>query len=71
MTNFEGQREDEDEDVVEVEDASNPPSMKKRLARLGHQRENEGAEAEAEWENEVFVQKAPPTEAEKAPEAPM
>ena len=62
-------RRSEDEDVVEVEDASNPPCMKKRLERLGHQRENEGGEAEAKWENEVFVQKAPPTEVEKAPEA--
>ena len=60
-----------DEDVVEVEDASNPPRVEKRLERLGHQRENEGSDAKAEGENEIFVEETSPTEAEKPPESPI
>ena len=62
-------RRPDDEDVVEVEDASNPLRVEKRLERLGHQCENEGSDAEAEGENEIFVEEASPTEAEKPPEA--
>ena len=62
-------QQSDDEDIVEVEDAPNPPGVEKGLKRFCHQGENQGGEAETKRKDEVLVENPPPPEAKKASEA--
>ena len=61
----------DDQNVVEIEDASHPLGMKEGLERLRHARENQGGETETERQNEILVKTTPPTESEKTSKTPI